>query len=318
MPFEPSGRERVPATLLTGFLGSGKTTLLNGLLREPHGLKLAVIVNELGEVGIDGKIVKGGESFVELDNGCLCCALNADLDRVLKDLRAKGGFDHLVIETTGLADPLPIGWAFSRPGLSDFYRLDAIVTVVDAAHVDRALAAAPEAELQLRRADLVVVNKLDLVEDNGAAAASLVRAVNELAPILKAVRGAVPWTIVLGGAWERPPLPPPAPEGHHHHTPSLESFSVAFDATVDDVVLEDLLAEVPPQVYRVKGLARTRDGGWLLANVVAGRIDIVPYEPARPVSSGALVFIGEALDCDGLRSLCAQYLGSLPSGRRPG
>lgn len=302
-------RERVPVTLLTGFLGSGKTTLLNQLLRRQHGLKVAVIVNELGEVGIDGKVVKGGESFVELDNGCLCCALNADLDRVLRELWARGGFDHLVIETTGLADPLPIGWICSRPGLSAAYRLDAIVTVVDSAHLEKALAVAPEAEQQIRRADLLVLNKLDLVTDGGAAARARVRELNDLAPTIDAVRGDVAWTLILGGAWRRPALPPEPEDGAHHHHPSLESVAVPVRGPVDADTLEDLLAELPTEVYRAKGLVTSADGGWLLANVVAGRIDVAPFEPAPVPEAGVLVFIGRDLDVAALRALCRERLG---------
>ena len=314
-PPPSADRERIPATILTGFLGSGKTTLLNSLLRTRHGLKVAVIVNEVGEIGIDGKVVQGGETFVELDNGCLCCALNADLDRVLQELRGRGGFDHLVIETTGLADPLPIGWIFSRPGLSDFYRLDAIVTVVDAAHLARAMAVAAEAELQIRRADLLVINKLDLVDDQGAAALARVRQINDLAPTLKAEHGEVPWTLILGGAWSRPELPAPDPDSPHHHAPSLVSCAIPIGAGVDEAALEDLLADLPAEIYRAKGLLRSREGGWLLVNMVAGRIDITPVVPSRPPALGALVFIGERLEHADLAALCAQYLGgsSTPS-----
>jgi G3E family GTPase len=121
---------RIPVTIVGGFLGSGKTTRVNALLREPRGRRIAVVLNEVGEVGIDGARLAAAEEFVELDGGCICCALNADLEATLGRLRARGGFDHLVVETTGIADPLPVAWTFERPGLREGYRVDAVATIV--------------------------------------------------------------------------------------------------------------------------------------------------------------------------------------------
>jgi G3E family GTPase len=295
---------RVPVIVLSGFLGSGKTTLLNHLLRESGGRRVAVIVNEFGEIGIDGARVAGSEQFVELDNGCLCCALNEDLKRTLADLRERGGFEHLVIETTGLADPLPVAWTFSRPGLADFYRVDAIATVVDAAHVDRALGEAPEAALQIERADLLVLNKLDLVADGGAAARARVESMNPRAPVLPATRGRVDWDLLLDAEAS---AVGPAPEPHaHSHRPSFESFSFETERILSADALEDLFYELPRSVYRVKGLVRT-DGPepWLLVNAVAGRFELEPFAPAGPPERSALVFIGRDLDRASLERRCA-------------
>ena len=298
---------RVPAIVLSGFLGSGKTTLLNHLLREAGGRRVAVVVNEFGEVGIDGARVAGSEQFVELDNGCLCCALNEDLKRILGELRDRGGFEHLVLETTGLADPLPVAWTFSRPGLADFYRVDAIVTVVDAAHLDRALEEAPEAALQIERADLLVLNKLDLVEDGGASARNRVETMNPRAPVLTATRGRVDWDILLdtevpsqGGSRDSP-----LEHVEHDHRPSFESVSFETDAVLSEDALEDLFYELPRSVYRVKGLIET-DGAepWRLVNAVAGRFEIEPFSPATPPVRSALVFIGRDLDRADLERRC--------------
>lgn len=300
---------RVPVIVLSGFLGSGKTTLLNHLLREAGGRRVAVIVNEFGEVGIDGARVAGSEQFVELDNGCLCCALNEDLKRTLADLRDRGGFEHLVLETTGLADPLPVAWTFSRPGLSDFYRVDAIVTVVDAAHLDRALAEAPEATLQIERADLLVLNKLDLVADGGAAARARVEAMSPRAPVLTATRGQVDWDLLLDAEPAR--LEAPREQPDHHHRPSFESVSFETDRMLSADALEDLFYELPRSVYRVKGLVRN-DGAdaWLLVNAVAGRFELEPFAPATPPARSALVFIGRDLDrADLLRRCKALEIG---------
>ena len=302
----------VAATVLSGFLGAGKTTLLNGLLQAPLNLRIAVIVNEFGSIGIDGSLVAGGEQFVQLDNGCLCCALNEDLMTTLKALQARGGFDHLVVETTGMADPLPVAWAFTRPGLSQYYRVDAIVTVVDAAHIEQALGAATEACLQIERADIIVLNKLDLVNDDGAAARHLVQQHNTLAPILKAQTGVIPWDMLLDhkhdDAWFNT-MESEALANHAHHHPTFETWAFELPYVVDDQALEDLVYQVATSVYRFKGLVRTNaEWEWTLINAVAGRIDIRPYDPPRPPKSGGLVFIGPALDRDLLQTLCGQLM----------
>lgn len=287
---------RLPVVVLTGFLGSGKTTLLNHLLHESHGRRVAVIVNEFGEVGIDGACVAGAEQFVELDNGCLCCALNEDLKRTLADLRARGGFEHLVLETTGLADPLPVAWTFSRPGLVDFYRVDSIVTVVDAAHLERALSEAEEAAIQIERADLLVLNKLDLVDDGGARVRARLEEMNPRAPVLASTRGRVDWDLLLDAGASSSTLVEVEDPGHHHH-PSFESFSVPVDAVLSADDLEDLFYELPRSIYRVKGLVRTDgDAAWTLVNAVAGRFELEPFEPAAALPKSALVFIGRDLD----------------------
>jgi G3E family GTPase len=295
---------RVPVTVLCGFLGSGKTSRLNALLRAPHGRRIAVVVNEFGEVGIDGTRVAGASQFVELDNGCLCCQINADLERTLHELRARGGFEHLAIETTGLADPLPVAWTFQRGGLTDWYRVDALVTVVDARNLERALAEAPEATLQIERADLVLLSKLDLVTDGGAAAGDRVRALNPHARIVASPRDALPWDVVLG-AQATASRPAPAADTHPHH-PAFASFTYRTSGRLSETALEDFLLRLPAEIYRVKGLVRT-DGewAWTQVNAVAGRYELEPDTPDPVPAQSTLVFIGRALDRDDLRARCA-------------
>ncbi|KIL40592.1 cobalamin biosynthesis protein CobW [Gordoniibacillus kamchatkensis] len=168
--------ERIPVTVLTGFLGAGKTTLLNHVLTAPHGQKIAVIVNEFGEVGIDNQLVVGAdEEIFEMNNGCICCTVRGDLIRILGELMdAKRGignrsvdFDRVLIETTGLADPAPVAQTFFvDEEMADFYRLDAIVTVVDAKHAGQHLDEGHEAQEQVAFADVLLLNKVDLVSED--------------------------------------------------------------------------------------------------------------------------------------------------------
>lgn len=157
--------DRIPVTVLTGFLGAGKTTLLNDLLSQPHGHKCAIIINEFGAISIDNQLIVGAdEEIVELNNGCLCCRVRGDLVRSLAGLFQKQKrFDYVLVETTGLADPGPIAYTFAMPELSAKLRLDAIVTVADAKHLEKELQEAPEAAPQIAFADVILLNKTDLV-----------------------------------------------------------------------------------------------------------------------------------------------------------
>ena len=159
-------QEKVPVTVLTGYLGAGKTTLLNRILSEPHGKKYAVIVNEFGEIGIDNDLVVGADEEVfEMNNGCICCTVRGDLVRILDGLmRRKGKFDAIIVETTGLADPAPVAQTFFiDENVGRRTKLDAVVTVADAKWLNERLKDAPEAKNQIAFADVILINKTDLV-----------------------------------------------------------------------------------------------------------------------------------------------------------
>jgi G3E family GTPase len=197
---------QIPVTVLTGYLGAGKTTLLNRILSEDHGQRYAVIVNEFGEIGIDGALVVGAdEEIFEMNNGCVCCTVRGDLIRVLHGLMkrqasATRGFDAIIIETTGLADPAPVAQTFFvDEEVKARARLDSVTTVVDAKHVLLSLSESREAREQIAFADQIVLNKTDLVgEDELKMIEGRLRRLNPLATIHRAVRSQVALEAVLG------------------------------------------------------------------------------------------------------------------------
>src|SRR5215831_17007299 len=193
---------QTPVTVLTGYLGAGKTTLLNRILSEEHGKKYAVIVNEFGEIGIDNDlVVRANEEVFEMNNGCVCCTVRGDLIRVVQGLmKRKGGFDGIVIETTGLADPGPVAQTFFvDEEVRAKARLDSVTTVVDAKHIDLRLDDSREAREQIAFADQIVLNKTDLVgEADLARIEARLRRLNPLAPIHRAQRSNVPLEAILG------------------------------------------------------------------------------------------------------------------------
>jgi G3E family GTPase len=177
---------QIPVTVLTGYLGAGKTTLLNRVLTENHGKKYAVIVNEFGEIGIDNDLVVGAdEEIFEMNNGCICCTVRGDLIRIIGGLmKRRDRFDAILVETTGLADPAPVAQTFfTDDDVKRRTRLDAIVTVVDAKHIEQRLADSDEAEEQIAFADIVLINKTDLVD--AAALKKVERRVRALNPFAK-------------------------------------------------------------------------------------------------------------------------------------
>ena len=218
--------DRIPVTVLTGYLGAGKTTLLNRILSEPHGRKFAVIVNEFGEIGIDNDLVVGADEEVfEMNNGCICCTVRGDLVRIIDGLmRRKGKFDAIIVETTGLADPAPVAQTFFvDEGVGRRTKLDAVVTVADAKWLRDRLKDAPEAKNQIAFADVILINKTDLVSaaDLGELEARI-RGINPYARLHKTERCAVPLPEVLGrNAFDLDRILDLEPEfletDHHHH-----------------------------------------------------------------------------------------------------
>ena len=192
---------KVPVTILTGFLGSGKTTLLNRILTEEHGRRIAVIENEFGEVGIDqGLVINADEEVFEMSNGCICCTVRGDLIRVLGNLmKRRDKFDYVLVETTGLADPGPVAQTFFMDDeIRNEFALDGIVTLVDSGHINQQLGRSDESSEQVAFADVLVLNKTDLISDGELdELESRLRDMNNMAQVLRCEQAEVPIDSVL-------------------------------------------------------------------------------------------------------------------------
>ena len=228
-----------PVTVLTGYLGAGKTTLLNRILTEQHGKKYAVIVNEFGEIGIDNDlIVDADEEVFEMNNGCICCTVRGDLIRILSNLmKRKGKFDAILVETTGLADPSPVAQTFFvDEDVRAKTKLDAIVTVVDARHIEQTLAEAKEAREQIAFADVILLNKTDLADAEALKRVeAVIRRINPLAVIHHTQNSNVALDEILDrGAFDLErilKIEPHFLDGHHHHDHNDDIQSFSFETT---------------------------------------------------------------------------------------
>jgi G3E family GTPase len=307
----------IPVTVLTGYLGAGKTTLLNRILTEDHGKKYAVIVNEFGEVGIDNDlVVDTDEEIFEMNNGCICCTVRGDLIRIIDGLmKRKGRFDAILIETTGLADPAPVAQTFFMDDdVRARTRLDAVVTVVDAKHLKDRLEDSPEAEDQVAFADVILLNKVDLVDAAELAAVKLeIRAINPYARIVETERCKVELDAILDkGAFDLNRILTVEPDfltdDHHHHDEDVRSISLKAGELDAEKFFDWIGKETQAQgakILRLKGIMAFK--GDPDRYVVQGVHMLIEGDHQRAWKDGEpresrLVFIGRELDWDALKS----------------
>ena len=307
---------QIPVTVLTGFLGAGKTTLLNRILTEQHGNRYAVIVNEFGEEGIDNDlVVDADEEVFEMNNGCICCTVRGDLIRILGGLMKRTDkFDAIIVETTGLADPAPVAQTFFvDQDVADRTRLDAIVTVADAVHLDNQLGEHHEAEEQIAFADIVLLNKTDLVEVEGLGRVEdRIRRINPYTKIIRTEHCAANLDEVLGlKAFSLDRVLEVEPDfltsdHDHEHDDDVKSISLVADAPLDldkfQTWFGQLLQTRGQDILRSKGILdfKGEDDRYVFQGVHM-LMDGAPMG-AWPEGSrqSRLVFIGRDLDTMGL------------------
>jgi len=303
---------QVPVTVLTGYLGAGKTTLLNRILTEQHGRKYAVVINEFGELGVDNDlVVDTDEEVFEMNNGCICCTVRGDLIRIVGGLmKRRDKFDGIIIETTGLANPAPVAQTFFvDEGVRAKTRLDAIVTVVDAKHLPARLADSHEAADQIAFADVIVLNKTDLVSaEELAAVETQIRAINRYATIHRTERAALPIDQVLGrGAFDLTRVLEMVPdfldgENEHEHDDDVTSVSFEAERPIDperfNAWIGLLLQDKGPDLLRTKGILSyandDRRFAFQAVHMIADGDFIGPWKAGEKRVS-RLVFIGRNL-----------------------
>ncbi|MBX7147642.1 GTP-binding protein [bacterium] len=279
----------IPVIIISGFLGSGKTTLLSRILKAPQKTRYALIINEFGEVGLDQNLIPAGSDFVELDNGCLCCALNEDLVKIIEKLAARSDYDAIIVETTGIADPLATAWTFTRPQFKNKFRISELICVVDALHVDITKKISRETETQIASADFLYVAKTD---------------VGDLQKILGTLKTINPHAVIVDS--QNPKALDVLLDhnlvAHKMHISSPHTHtdykSKSFDLSSQNLTLaqmEDIITGLPAGVIRAKAAFKEAHTGKIyILHRVASRLDF--YEKPDYVGPYALVTIGKDIE----------------------
>lgn len=315
----------LPVTIITGFLGSGKTTLLNHILNNQKGMRTAVLVNEFGEISIDAElIVSSEEDLVELNNGCICCTIRDDIaESVLRLMERSDKIDYLVVETTGLADPLPVALTFLGPELRDLTRLDSIITLVDATNFAPDLFNSDVAYSQIAYGDVILLNKTDLVEEAEIERLEKrIREIKEDARILRTVNSAVPLELILDtDLFQASSLPQEEAHDHdshdhhdhehdhdHHHShhshieaDGFNSLAFESDQPFSLDAFQNFLNELPDAVFRAKGVLWFEESPERHIFHLSGRRYTLSSDDWPRQPKNQLVLIGQRLDTAQLR-----------------
>ncbi|MCI0504187.1 GTP-binding protein [Candidatus Micrarchaeota archaeon] len=292
---------KVPVTIITGYLGAGKTTLLQRIAGE-SGMRLAIIINEFGEIAIDSRIVKGKNIVMaELAGGCVCCSLCGEFSLAVAELLEAAEPEWIVVETTGAAEPAALVHDI-RENIPRV-RLDSVVTVVDADAMARFPSLGATGREQIELADIIIINKADLIDEEALARVRrAVAGLNGRAVVMEAERCGI-WTGALFGIGRNAP----APERKAHHV-EFRHFGFAAKDVLEHGPLMRVLETLPSGIYRAKGFART-DRGCFLANYVAGRLEL----EERECSMTELVFIG--IDAEKCQDGVIRSLEAVPAAK---
>lgn len=275
---------KTPITIITGYLGAGKTTLLRNILNNADQ-KLAIIMNEFGEINIDGKIIKGKNvNMTELLGGCVCCSLTGEFEAAIKEIIDKVKPDAIVVETTGVAEPDAVVVDI-QDNLPDL-RLDGVITVVDSDAIIKFPTIGHTGRMQIEIADIILLNKVDLIDNKKLKEVeNKIKSINEAAAIIKTEKCNVDNEILFGINTKR------TAKKHKPHVIKEHYFKFETEKLIDKGKFEDFVKNMPKNVYRAKGFVKTNDGD-LLFNYVAGRHDFEEFESKKT----ELVFIGEDID----------------------